>query len=164
MIANEPEGSLIVKQMAAMPPVLRMPIIAHWGITGSHFLEAAGPALDLVDLSVVQTFAFTDAKTRRAASVARLYHEIYGESIEKLRAQVGFAHAFDLTHLLARAINQAGSTKRTSVRNALEALPAYDGLVRYYEQAFTPGNHEALDAGQVFMARYRRDGALERRK
>lgn len=164
MIANDLEGSLIVKQMAAMPPALRMPIISHWGITGGHFLELVGPALDMVDLSVVQTFTFNNAKTKRTADVARLYQKTYGEPIDKLQAQVGFAHAYDLTHLLAMAINKAGNTKRASVRDALEALPAYDGLIRRYQRPFKPGDHEALDAAQVFMARYRADGTLERIK
>ncbi len=161
MIANEAEGSRIVEQMAALPATQRLPIISHWGIAGGRFHEMVGPAMDQVDLVVVQTFSFHNAKGERARQVARLYQKTYGEPAEKMLAQVGFAHAYDLTHLLALAINKAGTTQRSAVRDAMETLPPYDGLLRRYKRAFTPDNHEALNSEQVSMARYREDDTLE---
>ena len=38
------------------------------------------------------------------------------------------AHAYDLTHILAKAINLAGSTDRTKIRDALEQVENYDGF------------------------------------
>lgn len=72
------------------------------------------------------------------------------------------AHAYDLTHILARAIDRAGSTDRAAVRAALEQVRNYDGLIKHYPQPFTPTRHEALSPQEVFMARYASDGSIVR--
>jgi len=161
LIANEAEGAFVVQEMAALPKADRVPIIAHWGITGGDFAALTGPALRQVDLVVIQSFSFHNAEGPRADSVAARYRERYRAPVEKLHAQVGFAHAYDFTHLLALAIEQAGSADRASVRDALERLPGFAGLVREYVRPFGPGDHEALDAAQVALARFRADGTLE---
>jgi branched-chain amino acid transport system substrate-binding protein len=92
------------------------------------------------------------------------HNRMFGsKGAREILSQVGVAHAYDLTQLLARAINKAGTTERKAVRNAMEKLGSYDGLVRKYEQPFTGKRHEALDIKNVFMARYAvSDGALEK--
>jgi branched-chain amino acid transport system substrate-binding protein len=40
------------------------------------------------------------------------------------------------------------------VRDALERLPPWQGLVRNYDPAFTPNDHDALRPDNVFFARY----------
>jgi branched-chain amino acid transport system substrate-binding protein len=80
--------------------------------------------------------------------------------IEDIRGPVGVAHAYDLTHIVARAIDLAGTTDRKTVRDALERVPAYDGLIKHYAQPFSPGRHEALDARDLLLARFRPDGVL----
>jgi len=64
-------------------------------------------------------------------------------------------------HLLARAIEQARSTDRAAVRDALEKLGPYSGLVRRLDKPFTAARHDALTINEVFMARYAADGAIE---
>ncbi|MFH1021423.1 MAG: ABC transporter substrate-binding protein, partial [Pseudomonadota bacterium] len=34
LVANEAEGSILVKEMAALPQEKRLPIVSHWGVTG----------------------------------------------------------------------------------------------------------------------------------
>ena len=162
MVANEVEGAIIVRLIAAQPAERRVPLIAHWGITGGDFATVAGEALQAVDLVVVQTFSFRDTGTEKARSVARTYRRLFAEEAGTSHGAVGFAHAYDLTHLLAMAINKAGRADRVAVRDALEQLGPYSGLVRKYARAFTPQNHEALDRGQVFLARFQKDGTLSR--
>jgi branched-chain amino acid transport system substrate-binding protein len=162
MVSNEPEGAIIVKQMAALPAALRLPIIAHWGITGGDFAALAGAALKDVDLAVVQTFSFSGARGAKARTVAAGVKRLFGHEVATLRAQVGFAHAYDFTYLLAAAIRQAGSAERTAIRAALENLGTYEGLVRSYQRPFTATHHEALDRRQLFMARFDSDGNLKR--
>ena len=70
------------------------------------------------------------------------------------------AHAYDLMHLLARAIDKAGSTDRAKVRDALEKLGPYDGLVRRYSAPFAADRHDALSPAQIFFARYTPDDRL----
>jgi branched-chain amino acid transport system substrate-binding protein len=161
LVANDDEAAVLVREMAALPKEQRLPILSHWGVTGGEFAEQAGPALRQVDFSVIQTFSFwkaDPARVRRflasAAKVAKV------NRIEDIKGPVGAAHAYDLTHILAQAIERAGSTDRKLVRDALEHLPAWQGLVKNYAPPFTPSRHEALGRGDLLMARYRDDGVL----
>lgn len=160
MVANESEGALVVRQMAALPKAQRLPLISHWGVAAGDFIGHAGPALQDVDLVVVQTYSFANAHGKKAAQVSDTYRQLYGSSVDTMLAQAGFAHAYDLTHMLALAITRAGDTKPEKVRHALEHLRDYHGLVRHYRRPFSPGDHEALDLHQVFMARFTPNGTL----
>ena len=162
MVANETEGAMIVQHVASQPAERRLPLIAHWGLAAGDFPALAGDALWSVDMVVVQTFSIHDARGAKARSVAQAYQRLFSEDIGSLQAAVGFAHAYDLTHLLALAIRKAGSADRMAVRNALEQLGGHAGLVKHYSKPFSPQNHEALDQGQVFLARFNKDGSLSR--
>jgi branched-chain amino acid transport system substrate-binding protein len=161
LVANEVEGSILVKEVAALPKAERLPIICHWGVTGGRFAEMAGDALDQVDFSVIQTFSFIGARTTAAPRVLKALKARYGlEDPARIPSPVGIAHAYDLTHLLARAIDKAGSTDRAKIRAALEHLGPYAGLVRNYPRPFTATRHDALGPEQIFMARYTADDRL----
>lgn len=163
LVANELEGAALVAEIARRPASERLPVLSHWGVTGGEFFKRAGDALARVDFSVVQTYSFIDAKDARARRVLDRLRERYGvANAREIESPVGYAHAYDLTQLLARAVESAGSTDRRAIRHALEQLGEYRGLVRRYRRAFTPTRHEALDAAQVFMARYAPDGAIVR--
>ena len=160
-IANEVEGAILVKEIAELPESQRLPLISHWGVAGGAFFKLAGPALAKVDYSVVQTYSFIGAQRPAARRVLTALHERYGVADARaVAAPVGVAQAYDLTHLLARAIDKAGSTDRSKIRDAMEQLGPYDGLIRHYSQPFTPQRHDALSQDQVFMARFDKDGAL----
>ena len=163
LVANAPEGLTIVKAMAARPAERRMPIISHWGITGGRFFEETKDVLDKVDLSILQTFSFIDPPfPDRAERVVKAYVERYPDVAEArdIFAPVGTAHAYDLIHLLALAIEKAGTTDREAVRNALENLKPHKGLVQDYAPAFTTKMHDALDAGDFRLSRYDRNGVI----
>jgi branched-chain amino acid transport system substrate-binding protein len=161
LVANEAEGAIFIKEMAALPEKQRLPIISHWGVTGGKFAEIAGAALDAVDFAVVQTYSFVGDNSPAARRVLAALKTRYGvESAERVISPVGVAHAYDLTHLVAKAIQKAGSIERTKVRAALEQLGPHDGLVRRYAKPFTPERHDALSPEQVFMARYTPDDQL----
>lgn len=159
-VTNEVEGAVLVKEMAALPPEGRLPIVAHWGLTGGNFAALAGPALQALDFSVIQTFHFGSRRpaARRLMRVLASRHGVARP--EQVVSAVGVAHAYDLTHLLARAIDRAGSADRERIRAALEQLGPYDGLVRFYRRPFTPQRHDALTPADVFFARFGSDGAL----
>ena len=161
LIANEVEGAILIKEVASLPVGERLPMISHWGVTGGELAEMVGDAMQKVDFTVVQTFSFIGAKSPAAKRVLAALKQRYGiTSAEAVVSPVGVAHAYDLTHLLARAINKAGSTDRSKIRDALERLGPYDGLVRRYDKPFAPDRHDALSADQVFMARFDAEGAL----
>jgi branched-chain amino acid transport system substrate-binding protein len=161
-VANDKEAVILVKEMANLPAAQRLPLVAHWGLTGGQFFEQAGEALKAVDLAVVQTYSFigkTDAKTK---SVLTGLKAVTGSADpRKVVSPVGVAHAYDLVHLLALAIKKANTTERSAVRQALENLGPYKGLVRSLDKPFTARRHDALSINEVFMARFADDGAIE---
>jgi branched-chain amino acid transport system substrate-binding protein len=138
-----------------------MPIISHWGITGGDFVGQAGEALHQVNFSVIQTFSFFNADPERVARVLDTTKRLFGiERAEEIVSPVGFAHAYDLTHILARAIELANTTRRDAVRDALEKVESYHGLVKRFDHPFTTTRHEALSQDELLMARYNAAGVL----
>lgn len=163
LVANPREGATIVKGVTAMPADQRLPIVSHWGITGGSFFEQTEAALRRVDLRFVQTFLFTDPPdAERAAPVIRAYLERFDDADEAadIFAPAGTAHAWDLTHLLAQAIENAGEADRDAVRDALERLDPWRGLVRRYDPPFTPERHDALTPKDLRLARFGPDGEI----
>jgi branched-chain amino acid transport system substrate-binding protein len=160
LVANDDEAALLVREVSALPPDRRIPIISHWGVTGGRFFTEAGPALKDVDFSVIQTFSFFNAGKTELQRFMNAAGELGIKRIEDIESPVGVAHAYDAVHILAKAVQLAKSTDRSAVRRALERMPAHQGLVRRYAPAFTAKRHEALDSQQLLMARYRADGVL----
>jgi branched-chain amino acid transport system substrate-binding protein len=161
LVANDDEAAILVKEVAALPKERRMAIISHWGITGGDFVGQAGEALHQVNLHVIQTFSFFKADPERVARVLDTTKRLFGiERAEDIVSPVGFAHAYDLTHILARAIELAGTTQRDAVRDALEKVEGYQGLVKRFDHPFTATQHEALSQDELLMARYNAAGVL----
>jgi branched-chain amino acid transport system substrate-binding protein len=162
-VTNEAPGAVLVREMAAMPPASRLPIIAHHGIAGGDLVTLSGPALSQVDLSVVQFFTFVGNGRPEAKALLATVEKRYGvQDAGHVLSAGGLAAANDLTHLLARAIQKAGTTDRRAVRRALEELGEYDGAVKKLGRPFTPDRHEALGPDDLFMARFTPEGALVR--
>ncbi len=163
LVANETEGAMLVREMAALPAAERVPVLSHWGVTGGDFVTMAGPALSQVDFVVVQTFAFDQLPAAQGNRVLKELLRATGlDDAARMPSAVGFAHAYDLTHLIARAVDKAGTTNRSAVRDALEQLGPYDGLVRRYARPFTPERHEALALEDLIITRFDDKGALRR--
>jgi len=161
LVANDDEAAVLVREVAALPENERIPILSHWGVSGGEFVRQAGPALQQVDFSVIQTFSFFRADKQQLARFMRSLAAVSPvRRIEDIQGPVGVAHAYDLMHILAKAIDLAGSTDRKAVRDALERVRAYRGLVKHYATQFTPIRHEALGPAELLIARYRADGVL----
>ncbi len=155
LVANEVEGALLVKEVAALSAAQRLPIVSHWGVTGGDFARMTGGALEQVDFSVVQTFSFLHPQTPRTKALVAALQTRYGvASAERIKSPVGVAQAYDLTHLLVQALQKAGSIERAKVRDALEKLPPWQGAIQRYAQPFSPTRHDALSAHNVFFVRY----------
>ena len=161
LVANDDEAAVLVREVAALPKAQHLPILSHWGVTGGEFTKQAGPALQQIDFSVIQTFSFFRADKQQ---LARFMKGVAAVSkirrIEDIQGPVGVAHSYDLMHILAKAIDLAGSTDRKAVRDALEKLKVHRGLVKTYAPPFTPRRHEALGERELLIARYRPDGTL----
>ena len=161
LVANDDEAAVLVREVAALPKSERMPILSHWGVTGGEFVRQAGPALHQVDFSIIQTFSFFRADKKPLERFMRSLATVSPiRRIEDIQGPVGVAHAYDLMHILAKAIDLAGSTDRKAVRDALEKVRSHRGLVKHYAPPFTPARHEALGTRELLIARYRADGVL----
>lgn len=160
IIVGNDEASVLVKEMAALPERDRVPLIAHWGLTGGEFVRQTGPALRSVDLSVLQTFSFYTADPQMRERFLKSASVDKPVTVEGIAAPAGAAHAYDAVHLLALAIARAGSADRSRIRDALERLPDHRGLVKQYRRPFTSDNHEALGKGELLMVRFREDGVM----
>jgi len=161
LVANEPEGATLVKAVAQLSDANRRPIFSHWGITGGRFTELCGPALHEVDLEVAQSFSFARVKSPEGARLAQRAAEHFAvDDPLKVPSATGIGPAYDLVRLLGLAIEQARSTTRAAIHEALEHLPPYSGVVGHFAPAFTPLRHEALRARDVLICRFDADGRL----
>jgi branched-chain amino acid transport system substrate-binding protein len=163
-VGNSPEGAVLVSSMAGLPEEDRLPVISHWGITGGSFFERVENHLNRVDLKFLQTFSFlAPPYPERAKPLVSAYLKRWPGtgSARGIFAPAGTAHAYDLIFLLKMAVEKVGTIESSKVRDALETLGAYRGLVRDYDPPFTPDNHDALDAGDFSLAKYGADGAIE---
>ncbi|MBE9555719.1 MAG: ABC transporter substrate-binding protein [Proteobacteria bacterium] len=163
LVSNPREGAVTVKVMAGMPPGERPPIISHWGVTGADFASLAGDGLKQVDFTFLQTYSFLDPPfPTRANKVIEAYCRQFAECSgpRGIPSPAGTAHAYDLVHLLARAIESAGTVDRPAIRDALETLGRYEGLVRDYDPPFTAQRHDALNESDFRLARFGEDGSI----
>lgn len=148
LVANAPEGAALVRTLAALPTAQRLPIISHWGIAAGDFPALAGPALEKVRLHFLQTFSFFNPpEPERAVQVLNRSCRLFDRCDPvDMGPAVGVAHAYDLVHLLGRAIQLAGAADRGLIRDALERVRDYSGLTGNLSRPFTPGRHDALDS------------------
>lgn len=160
LVANESEAKHILRLIDGMEAGDRLPVIAHWGMTAGDFNRVTEGRASRMDFVTVQTFAFPQQPNARQSALLKSAERYLGEDVRRLPALVGFAHAYDLMHLLAIAIDKAKTPNRKLVRTALEQLGSHEGLVRSYKRPFTATSHEALGREEVFIARYAADGSL----
>lgn len=162
-IGNETEGSLLLNEMVLLPEHKRLPIVSHAGITGGDLFNLARSGVSSLDLSFVQSFALDAASASRARSVFRDARKLLGiRENAPIPSVVGLVQAYDLCQLLIRAIQAAHTTDRTVIRDALEHIGSYRGLIKHYRKPFTRDRHEALTQSDVFLARFNSDGYVVR--
>lgn len=155
------EALMLVANAAPAAQVMRsltrigwdVPIISHWGISGGRFPELAGDIANQVEF--VQTYSFFDAQSPTGQKVLSKLDEKYQLSEPSdILAPVGTANAYDALMLTSKAIEQAGSTEGTEIREALLNLPQHEGLIKTYNQPFTADNYDALNEDDYIMVRW----------
>lgn len=143
MVANVAPSAQVVRSLDRMG--WDVPIISHWGPAGGRFTELAGNSAERVHF--IQTFTFVEGEedTKGAGILAALkerFPEI--QTLADVTPAVGIANAYDAMHLAAKAIEEAGSTDGPAVRQGFYDIRDHDGLIKFYEQPFTPDQHDAL--------------------
>lgn len=162
-VGNSPEGAAFTKHIANKAGS-RPAIISHWGIASGHFVKEVGlENLGKVDISVLQTYSFlTPANSSKADYVFNQYKALFKNdaTVENIPAVTGVVQAYDLVHILATAIEKTQSTDRKLVRNSLENIQNYDGLIRFFDRPFSSDKHDALDAKDYIISTFNERGFL----
>ena len=142
LVANAPEGAQVLRSKAKLGWDTAM--LSHWGISGGRFAELTGDLSDGVIF--LQTYTFFGKQNERGQYVLKMLREKHGiKEPGDVIAPVGTANAYDGLHLVALAIEQAGATDGSKVRDALESLKSeYKGLIKSYKRPFTAEQHDAL--------------------
>ncbi|MGI3131942.1 ABC transporter substrate-binding protein [Halopseudomonas pachastrellae] len=142
MVGNVGPSAQVVKSLDRMG--WDVPVVSHWGPAGGRFSELAGPNADRVHF--IQTYVFTENNSAKGEEVLSALKARYPEiqSLADITPAVGIANAYDAMHLSALAIEKAGSTDGTAVRDGFYAIDSYAGLIKDYSKPFTPEQHDAL--------------------
>ena len=152
MIANAPEGAQVVKSRAKIG--WDVSTVSHWGISGGRFPELTGELSESVVF--VQTYSFFGKQSDVGERViAALKARFAVKGPEDILAPVGTANAYDAMHLVALAIEQAGAADGSKVRDALETLGDYRGLIKTYKRPFTPDEHDALTESDYILVTWK---------
>lgn len=119
-------------------------VLSAWGLANNTFPSLAGPLADGV--MVMQTFTFVQNTRPRAQALFKRFSEKYKITDP---TQIPFpsflGNSYDATHMIALAVKQAGTTDGEKLHGALESLRTYDGLLKTYNNPFSPDHHEALE-------------------
>jgi branched-chain amino acid transport system substrate-binding protein len=152
MIANAPEGAQVVKSRAKIG--WTVPTVSHWGISGGRFAELTGDQSESVVF--VQTYSFFGKQGEVGQRVLAALKAKYGvKGPEDVLAPVGTANAYDGLHLVAMAIDKAGEADGARIRDALENLGEYRGLIKTYRKPFSPEEHDALTENDYVLVTWR---------
>jgi branched-chain amino acid transport system substrate-binding protein len=152
MVANAPEGAQVVKSRAKIG--WDVPTVSHWGISGGRFPELTGELAESVVF--VQTYSFFGKQSEVGERVIAALKAKYGlKGPEDILAPVGTANAYDAMHLVGLAIDKAGAADGAKLRDALENLGEYKGLIKTYKRPFTPEEHDALTERDYVLVTWR---------
>ena len=152
LVGNVGPSAQVVKSLDRMG--WKVPIVSHWGPAGGRFTELAGP--NAKDVVFVQTYSFLGKQSpvgeRVLAMLMKKYPDIKGPG--DATPAVGIANAYDAMHLVALAIEKAGSTNGEAIRQGFYKIDTYDGLIKKYTKPFTPDNHDAIGENDYIWTRF----------
>ena len=152
LVGNVGPSAQVVKSLDRMG--WKVPIVSHWGPAGGRFTELAGP--NGKDVVFVQTYSFFGKQTpvgeRVLEALKKKYPDVKGPG--DATPAVGIANAYDAMHLVALAIEKAGSTDGDAIRQGFYKIDNYDGLIKKYSKPFTPDNHDAIGVDDYIWTRF----------
>ncbi|MET0369135.1 MAG: ABC transporter substrate-binding protein [Methylobacterium sp.] len=157
LVGNVGPSAQVVKSLDRMG--WSVPVVSHWGPAGGRFDELAGPSAAKVHF--IQTFTFAGNASPKATAVLDALKAKYPaiKSMADVTPAVGIANAYDATHLLALAIQAAGSTEGPKVRDGFYKIGTYPGLIKTYDHPFAADRHDALGPSDYVFTRFK-DGEI----
>ena len=153
MVANAAPSAVAMKSLMRLG--WDVPVVSHWGPTGGRFPELAGEEA-ASRVVFMQTYSFFDAKGERSEALMSKLQEKYDVAgPEDVIAPVGTANAYDAMNLVALALDTAESLDGPTLRDSFYNLPTYEGLIKTYEQPFSPDNHDALNEDDYILVQWK---------
>ena len=152
LVGNVGPSAQLVKSLDRMG--WKVPVVSHWGPAGGRFTELAGPNAKIVHF--VQTYSFFGKQSpvgeKVIAAIKKKYPEVKGPN--DISPAVGVANAYDSMQLTALAITNANSTDGDKIREGFYKINKYEGLIKTYNQPFTPTMHDALTEKDYVWAQF----------
>lgn len=152
MVGNVGPSSQIVKSLDRMG--WKVPIVSHWGPAGGRFTELAGPSGKNVHF--VQTYSFFGPQSKVGQQVIKAMIAKYPnvKTAGDITPAVGVANAYDGMHLVALAIQAAGSINGDAIRQGFYKIDRYEGLIKTYVKPFSETKHDALESKDYVWAQF----------
>ena len=177
-VGNAIEGKKLFNTINDLKSDDQLKVFSHWGITGGDFeTQVSHDLRQRLSLHVLQTCNnFNDTElSEQYKSVFARAQKLFPDTLttpNKLQAQTGFIHAYDLGKIVITALNSielSGNVKqdRANLRVALENLnQPVNGLLKTYNKPFSAWSkdnvdaHEALGKEDFCLAYYDADNRL----
>lgn len=148
-ISDIPNGALAFNAMNALK--WRPPVTGHTGLfLGPIFDVVPAEALRNVYGTYVRNLTWDDNEYPGDRAVAFADRMARYKEAKGLEPAIAAAPFYDFIHLLKMAIEQTDSTDAAEVKEVLDSLTGYDGLLGRI--SFTPEDHGGLDADAVVLA------------
>jgi branched-chain amino acid transport system substrate-binding protein len=151
-VGNVGPSAQVVKSLDRMG--WKPPIVSHWGPAGGRFTELAGPSAK--DVHFIQTYSFFGKQSPVGEKVLKAlmakYADVKGPG--DVTPAVGVANAYDAMMLTAAAIEKAGSLDGPKVRDAYYRIGRYEGLIKTYDNPFSPGSHDAVNENDYVWTQF----------
>jgi len=152
LVGNVGPSAQVVKSLDRMG--WKPPIVSHWGPAGGRFTELAGPSAK--DVHFIQTYSFFGKLSPVGEKVMKAlmakYPDIKGPG--DVTPAVGVANAYDAMMLTALAIQAAGKTDGTAIRDGYYKVGRYEGLIKTYNKPFTAENHDAVNENDYVWTQF----------
>uniref|UniRef100_UPI003342210C ABC transporter substrate-binding protein n=1 Tax=Castellaniella defragrans TaxID=75697 RepID=UPI003342210C len=137
-----PELAQLANGMAKLD--WKVPLIGSWTLAMANFIDTALANGD--GALMPQTFIQNPNTPRRKAFIDA-YVKTFAPKLDRMESAVSAAQGYDSVFLLAAAIEQAGDTKGSDIREALENLKQpVEGVVMTYRTPYSATDHETIDS------------------
>jgi branched-chain amino acid transport system substrate-binding protein len=152
LVGNVGPSAQVVKSLDRMG--WKPPVVSHWGPAGGRFTELAGPSAK--DVHFIQTYSFFGKQSPVGQKVMKALMAKYPDikSAGDITPAVGVANAYDAMMLTALAIQAAGKTDGTAIRDGYYKIGKYEGLIKTYNKPFTPQVHDAVNENDYVWTQF----------
>jgi branched-chain amino acid transport system substrate-binding protein len=143
------EATAMLRSMAKIG--YRPTVISAWGIANAQFWNNAK---ELGEGAYVLTTATPDGPQSKARQAfVEEFERRHGKG--SITSFPGAIHSYDIVKLIEIAIRNAGTDEPRKIRDALENIPTFKGLLRDFNRpVFTRDRHDALLPEDLVMARW----------